>query len=429
MPVKCFMFVATFALGLAPLLIGRRRSDSAIHGKLEHYGLSGTTYALGDVIEFPVEILLTRSGFSCDNIARNYSEGKKPARVPDSMLSTAGAAFTRVAGNALDTKFAGFNIDAVLTSPLPHAIHTAALQYRGYGPLWVVPHVSEPEKKTMRKEEQLDSLFNELRTQFSSDFDLYVNRRWENIFGPGSGGNWTKFKQFLANSFLPDLVLRSPRVPWDPPIALAVVTHSGIMKDAEVSQQCASFYTRSGPRNNQAVLLEYKFLIHMPNTTDCTPTFSLVPTSAGCEEVWQGVSLDNLFSGNQTNLCESDIGATCLMRLGGRVRTIEDDLQARAQELLEARIQNNKARSTWLARKSSCLMQRPHAKEGLRNAMRRLRQTRKDRLRNASRAVQCANTLRAVRETEQKVTTAVDEFEKNKDRKCWAGGMAVVPDL
>merc|ERR1719387_543038 len=89
----------------------------------------------------------------------------------------------------------------------------------------------------MKMDEQVQALKREMK----SEPDVNFNMSWLERYGQKTHGDWAKFRNFLAEKYLPDFASTSAK-PADERIVLAVVTHSNFMMKGEIKSKCQQTY-------------------------------------------------------------------------------------------------------------------------------------------------------------------------------------------
>lgn len=264
---------------------------------------------------YNVELLVTRHGLSCANIVEQfigwYDAGRE--KIHDPLLSGAATQACVKTGEDVEAwlEKSGKTIDATVSSVLGRAMETALRSYPKYAkPLFVVPYIRETSSALSNapkeQREQLQELVEAL-----DGHGFKVDYRWANAFGI-EGVSWDKFKHFLANSFLPDLVARSNKTQGST-IVLAVVTHSNFMRDSEVGNKCAHFWKNRGAKkalNNQVLKMTYTWKVDVPSpgSADVTPVYDLAESDVPCDELSGGQSTKDASGKKRQQLCLKDIG-------------------------------------------------------------------------------------------------------------------------
>lgn len=210
--------------------------------------------------KYKVQLLVTRHGLSCANIAQKWISNFDVGRgyIHDTLLSGAGYTASVESAKEVDQwlKTNGFRIDAVLSSVLARAMQTALYMFPGHtAPLHVVPYIREKGEGLSNapkpQNEQVEHLQSALDNRsFALDY------AWVNEFG-SKLGTWEEFLTFLEQFFLPDLISKNG---GETTITLPVVTHSNFMRDS--LGKCSKAWKDKGedkPLNNQVVNMVYTF--------------------------------------------------------------------------------------------------------------------------------------------------------------------------
>lgn len=317
----------------------------------------GFTQANRTEISHPVEILLTRHGVSCANIVNYFTESislssafggnlgnLNHARMKDPMLCEAGKKF------ANSSKQTGTVPDAIISSVLVRAIETAINQFGS--PVYVAPFIREA---GLGKDNQWNDRSTQLR-QLSERYgtNFQVNYKYAELLTYEPEGDWTKFINFLGQTFLPDLVRDLGKSSGEP-IVLAVVSHSNFMLEGEVFDACSNkaglFQNnpkKPKPRNNQVVKLSYRFSSE-PRTSevDLTPATSLLPEGGDLKCEPAGVDGVSLYKNAKetVDICRSDIGDMCeahILQHGSLPATLEGEIEKLNKKVLKKKAQIEK---------------------------------------------------------------------------------------
>lgn len=312
----------------------------------------------GSVQVHPVHILLTRHGVSCANIVNDFAAAHHKgvmkhitavtkfahAFMKDPLLCHAGEHFANVSGREVPEALAKRGLpqpDAVLSSVLARAVHTAVVQFPNNRPVYVVPWIRESGMGA-------DNDFNNRTTQLAAleakigKGAFSVDYHYPEVLGYGHNGDWDKFSSFLKDMFIPDLLKRVKKEPGEP-IVLAVVTHSNFMNEDPIGGWCKATFLDGKARNNQVVDLPYTFTstLQEAGSTDTTPTRTFERMDKPCESVVPGVSLRaSLDSKEKVRLCRHDVGQHCWQQIvtqgaGTFPRFLEDDLEAKEQAIAQ----------------------------------------------------------------------------------------------
>eukprot|EP00403_Amphidinium_massartii_P016764 CAMPEP_0178428552 /NCGR_PEP_ID=MMETSP0689_2-20121128/30339_1 /TAXON_ID=160604 /ORGANISM="Amphidinium massartii, Strain CS-259" /LENGTH=470 /DNA_ID=CAMNT_0020050333 /DNA_START=1 /DNA_END=1410 /DNA_ORIENTATION=+ len=270
------------------------------------------------ISEYPLNILATRHGLSCANVAQKWLSGfqsLKHIRMDDPVLTGAGIANSQKASEEIKSWLQHHNleVDATVSSVLVRAMQTAAYEYPTNRTLYVVPYIRE---KGFGSDNVALSFEKQMRKVDWSGLPS-VNTHFADKFGRDAGGEWDAFKDFLASDFLPHLF---PHGPEEAQLTLAVVTHSNFMNSGEISSRCKSLYPEQSNGkvkawNNQAVSLPYKLRVLMPPGSS-NPFYLLVDSEGECTAVAAGMPIPtNPQTGDAWELCREDVGESCEKQL------------------------------------------------------------------------------------------------------------------
>lgn len=261
-------------------------------------------------INATVNIIVTRNALSCANLVDKLQTSLWHAGhvlLKDPLLCAAGEAMTKRTQRQVKKwlEDRGMKITAVLASQLARTWETAALQYPGFV-VQPVPYISD---SGLGHDNTPKSFLSQISAVQSQVPEFSANLRWLKTYGRQHKGNWQKFRRFLKDGFLPELMRKK-----EPPFVLPTVTHSNFMMEGEVKRKCQHLYPkdeRNGvakANNNQAVMLTYTF---QKKTCGDVVAHALLDSDKPCELVATGVSIYQ-DDGSSKPLCMKDIGQQCV---------------------------------------------------------------------------------------------------------------------
>jgi len=238
---------------------------------------------------YKVQLLVTRHGLSCANIAQKWVGNWDVGRgfIHDTLLSGAGESGSIEA--ARDVKrfleSHSLTVDAVLSSVLARAMQTAIYMFPEHAdsaPVHVMPYIREIGRGLSNAPKSQAEQPAHLQSALGGK-PLDLDYKWVNEFG-FEQGSWEEFLHFLEQFFLPELVSKKGS---DTTIVLPVVTHSNFMRDS--LRKCSKAWTDKGadkPLNNQVVNMVYEFEARdevperdAENNTQATPSFFVLGSS------------------------------------------------------------------------------------------------------------------------------------------------------
>lgn len=293
--------------------------------------------------EYNVNILLSRHGISCANMVQMWGDGslrtwtRRVMSMTDPLLSAVGELKTQEAAEEVKRNMdkQGLTLDAVLSSVLARAIHTALLQYPG-SVITPVPFIREKgqlsaDNSVMALDGQLKVLRAAMGNQTIA-IDPHYTEDWPFKTFRTSSGNWMDFLTFLKDAFLPDLVVKKDKKPGDT-ITIAVVTHSHFMMGTQFFEgkngDCSFWWFPDGegsqkriPRNNQVVKLAYHFKVNNHNANSRVNQVRSIEALPTCDMLADGVPLFD--KRGKIPICNKDLGSQCLAQAGASApKTLE----------------------------------------------------------------------------------------------------------
>lgn len=266
---------------------------------------------------YPVTILVIRHGLSCANVVQKWLSKADFGRgsIMDPALAGAGQLGSEEAGLKVAEWLAHpqrqYSIDATLSSPLARAVETSLLAFGAKHPVQVVPFIREVGSSSVSNTpfenhtDQIQQLHQILKGMDISD-SFQVDYHFADGVGQLQPGDWNQFLQFLANVYIPDLLLRSYRRPGRR-LVLAVTTHSKFLAKA-LGEACN---LKQKLPNNAVLHLEYVFS-EKQLVSGMSAGYSLEPDiTQPCEVIHEGQRLTDE-EGNMKEMCTADIGDACM---------------------------------------------------------------------------------------------------------------------
>jgi len=252
-----------------------------------------------------VTLLVTRHGLSCTNFVEKFLSWSDIGRrhIADPMLADFGVHGCDRAKDALAALENRPHPDVVLSSGLLRAIETALRVYSEDNvPVVVAPFISEkagteasnnPVDQSVQVERLAAALGGEAAGRVT-----YAHARPRLM---QQKPDWEKFKQFIAEAILPDVVKGQDK----DNIVIAVVTHSMFLKETELQQGCREHWKRQGQDkalNTQTFQVEYDWDGRWDSQLELNKHF---PEGKWCRELHGGLSW------NTTAYCQTDVGEWC----------------------------------------------------------------------------------------------------------------------